>query len=68
KGLQEGQTTRTKDTERGVEFLVVCRARTVSDDRVAQLQFSTDALEDTGGDLGAQYLEELRKSANIQRR
>lgn len=68
KGLQEGQTTRIKDTERGVEFLVVCRARTVSDDRVAQLQFSTDALETSGGDLGAEYLEELRKAAKIQRR
>lgn len=67
KGLQEGQTTRIKDTERGVEFLVVCRARVVSDDRVAQLQFSTDAL-DSGGNVGDDYLEELRKAATIQRR
>ena len=68
KGLQEGQTTRIKDTERGVEFLVVCRARVVSDDRVAQLQFSTDALETSGGNVGDEYLEELRKTANIQLR
>lgn len=68
KGLQEGQTTRVKDTERGVEFLVVCRARAVSDDRVAQLEFSTQALEDSGGDLGKQYLDELRSSARIQKR
>ncbi|WP_026479921.1 peptidylprolyl isomerase [Ahrensia sp. 13_GOM-1096m] len=68
KGLKEGQTTRVKDTERGVEFLVVCRARAVSDDRVAQLEFSTQALDDAGGDLGKQYLDELRSSARIQKR
>lgn len=68
KGLQEGQTTRIKDTERGVEFLIVCRARVVSDDRVAQLQFSTDALDSSGGDVGEKFLEELRESAQIQRR
>lgn len=68
KGLLEGQTTRVKDTERGVEFLIVCRARVVSDDRVAQLQFSTEELESSGGDVGKDYLEELRSSAKIQRR
>ena len=66
-GLSEGETTRVKDTERGVEFLIVCRARSVSDDRVAQLQFSTEALESSGGDIGQEYLEELRKSAKIRR-
>lgn len=67
-GLQAGQTTNVKDTERGVEFIIVCRARQVSDDRVAQLQFSTEALEADGGDVGAQFLEELRSNARIQRR
>lgn len=67
-GLQGGETTRVKDTERGVEFLVVCRARSVSDDRVAQLEFSTQALEDDGGDQGAKLLEELREQARIRRR
>lgn len=67
-GLQTGQTTKIKDTERGVEFLIVCRARQVSDDRVAQLQFSTDALADDGGDAGAQFLSELRENARIRRR
>ncbi|MBO6638319.1 MAG: peptidylprolyl isomerase [Roseitalea sp.] len=68
KGLQTGQTTNIKDTERGVEFIVVCRARQVSDDRVAQLQFSTEALEGDGGDAGADLLSELRQNARIQRR
>ena len=67
-GLRAGQTTAVKDTERGVEFLIVCRARQVSDDRVAQLQFSTEALEADGGDAGARFLEELRADARIQRR
>ena len=67
-GLQAGQTTKVKDTERGVEFIVVCRARQVSDDRVAQLQFSTEALEADGGDLGDRFLSELRQNAKIQRR
>ncbi|GAB4349805.1 MAG: peptidylprolyl isomerase [Oricola sp.] len=68
-GLETGQTTRTRDTENGVEFLIVCRARTVSDDRVAQLEFSTEALKngDDGG-RGAKMLEQLRKEARIQRR
>lgn len=68
KGLQQGETTRVKDTERGVEFLVVCRARSVSDDRVAQLEFSTQALEEQGGDAGAALLNELRQSATIRNR
>lgn len=68
-GLQTGQTTRTRDTENGVEFLIVCRARTVSDDRVAQLEFSTEALEN-GDDSGrgAEMLKQLRDNARIQRR
>lgn len=67
-GLKAGATTRTKDTDRGVEFLIVCDARSVSDDRVAQLEFSTQQLESGGGDIGKDYLEELRKNAKIQNR
>jgi len=66
-GLQAGQTTRTKDSENGVEFLVVCRARQVSDDRVAQLQFSTEELKN-GGNSGEDLLKLLRENARIQRR
>ncbi|MEO0542856.1 MAG: SurA N-terminal domain-containing protein [Pseudomonadota bacterium] len=67
-GLQTGQTTRVRETPRGAEFIVVCRARTVSDDRVAQLEFSTEALEADGGGAGADFLQELRESARIERR
>jgi peptidyl-prolyl cis-trans isomerase SurA len=66
-GLKAGQTTRTKDSENGVEFLVVCRARQVSDDRVAQLQFSTEELKN-GGNSGEDLLKLLRENARIQRR
>ncbi|MDZ7823337.1 MAG: peptidylprolyl isomerase [Ahrensia sp.] len=68
KGLQAGQKTRVRDTERGAEFIVVCRAKAVSDDRVAQLEFSTKALESAGGDLGKKFLDELRSAAKITRR
>ncbi|TCD14311.1 peptidylprolyl isomerase [Oricola cellulosilytica] len=67
-GLRSGQTTRVQDTENGVEFIIVCEARSVSDDRVAQLEFSTKDLEESGGDRGAKLLEELRKNARIERR
>ncbi|MFZ2100773.1 MAG: peptidylprolyl isomerase [Oricola sp.] len=68
KGLDTGQTTRVKDTENGVEFLIVCRARAVNDDRVAQLEFSTEALQ-SGDDVeGDKFLERLRKTARIERR
>lgn len=67
-GLQAGQTTRTHDTDLGVEFLVVCRARTVSDDRVAQLEFSTEALEGGNGGRSAELLEKIREQARIVRR
>jgi peptidyl-prolyl cis-trans isomerase SurA len=67
-GLNAGQTTRVKDTENGVEFIVVCKARAVSDDRVAQLEFSTEALEGGGDDRGADILDQLRKNARIERR
>ncbi|MEO1701678.1 MAG: SurA N-terminal domain-containing protein [Pseudomonadota bacterium] len=67
-GLKTGETTRVRETARGAEFIVVCRARSVSDDRVAQLEFSTEALEADGGDAGAAFLRQLRETARIERR
>jgi peptidyl-prolyl cis-trans isomerase SurA len=57
-----------RDTENGVEFLIVCEAKSVSDDRVAQLQFSTEGIGSGGGSGEKEFLEELRKNARIQRR
>ena len=67
-GLTTGQTTRIRDTANGVEFIIVCDARQVSDDRVAQLEFSTEGISGGDTDAGAEFLEELRKNARIQRR
>lgn len=67
-GLQAGQSTRPQDSEHGVEFIIVCRARTVSDDRVAQLQFSTEALENGNSQAGDDLLKKVRESARIQYR
>lgn len=64
-----GQATATRETERGVEFLVVCDARTVSDDRVAELTFRA---EDVGGtdssEVAETYMAEVRKRAEISKR
>lgn len=69
KGLKTGQTTRTEDTENGVEFLVVCLARSVNDDRVARLEFSTEALNSPNSDgAGDKIFKALRDGARIQRR
>jgi peptidyl-prolyl cis-trans isomerase SurA len=67
-GLKEGQTTRVRDTDNGVEFIVVCRARTVSDDRVAQLAFSTEEIGGGNNQAGEDLLKQLRENARIQRR
>jgi len=67
-GKQTGQTTRTKDTDNGVEFLVICKARTVSDDRVAQLEFSTEAVENSNDEAGNELLKKIREGARIERR
>lgn len=68
KGLNAGQTTRVHDTERGAEFIIVCSARSVNDDRVAQLEFSTEQVESGNNEMGKKLLEQLRKNARIERR
>lgn len=68
KATSAGNATIVRDTEKGVEFLGVCKTRQVSDDRVAQLVFSTENAgkgeQDSEG-LSKTYLEELRKAAKI---
>ncbi len=69
-----GHTTPPHDTERGVEYIEVCSARQVSDDRVAQLVFSTEGADSPQGrekkadELSKKYLEELRQKAKIVNR
>lgn len=65
----QGQATSIRETERGVEFLVICEARSVSDDRVAELTFRAEDLGTTDGNsLADTYLAEVRKNAQIIKR
>lgn len=60
-----GAATPVRVTERGVEFIVICSATTVSDDKAAELVFRAEN-DDAGESADAKkYLEELRKRAVI---
>lgn len=62
-----GGATAVRTTDRGAEFIAVCRSRAVSDDKVAELQFKIDSLKSAkeGDDS---LLIELRKKAQIVKR
>jgi len=71
KATKSGGATAVRETERGVEFIGICSAREVSDDRVAELKFQTDAGK--GGNANADelsktYTQELREKAKIVER
>ena len=61
-----GKTTSVRETQRGAEFIAVCRAREVSDDRTAQLVFAAEDAKANGGDAGAAYLAKLKKASKIE--
>ncbi|CAN7244403.1 peptidylprolyl isomerase [Neorhizobium sp. LjRoot104] len=68
----DGGTTGTRVTERGVEFLAICKQRQVSDDLAAEVVFRA---EDLGKEKkGApdpndkKYLDDLRSKAQIEYR
>lgn len=60
-----GATTPTRVTERGVEFIVICSATTVSDDKAAELVFRAENADAGESADAKKYLEELRKRAVI---
>jgi peptidyl-prolyl cis-trans isomerase SurA len=67
KKANPGTATDVRETQRGLEFIGICSAREVSDDRVAQLVLKG---ENAGGDQSAdeiskKYTEELRQKARI---
>lgn len=64
---QQGRTTKTRVTDRGVEFIAVCTARQVSDDLAAEMVFRAEqASEDPSQSQNSQkYLKELRERARI---
>ena len=69
KKAKAGSATGVKETERGVEFIGICSAREVSDDRVAQLVFQSEiGKSGEGDDASKNYTEELRKKARIVER
>ncbi len=64
----EGGTTGTRVTEKGVEYLAICKKQQVSDDYAAEVVFRAEDL--TKAEKGEnpnekKYLEELRKKAQI---
>jgi peptidyl-prolyl cis-trans isomerase SurA len=71
KATQPGSATKLRETDRGVEFIGVCSAREVSDDRVAQLVFQNQDKGEgnkKGEELSQQYVAELRSKARIVER
>lgn len=67
KATQPGAATPVRETERGVEFIGVCSAREVSDDRAAQMVFQSEK-QGSGGndeDLSNKLTRELREKATI---
>ena len=68
----KGQTTGTRVTERGVEYLAICKQRQVNDDVAAEMVFrAEDLAKSKGGEDDAnskKFLAELRKKATITER
>ncbi|WP_438749262.1 peptidylprolyl isomerase [Pararhizobium sp. O133] len=64
----DGNTTATRVTERGVEYLAICKKREVSDDVAAEIVFRAEDLgkKQEGEDANSKrYMEDLRKRAQI---
>ncbi len=71
KKTKVGAATAVRETERGVEFIGICSAREVSDDKVAQMLFQDEEAggkDDKSDELNKKYLEELKKKARIVQR
>lgn len=61
-----GTATPVRETDRGIEFIGICSAREVSDDRVAQMVFQNEgALDEKAAELSKKYIADLRKKARI---
>jgi peptidyl-prolyl cis-trans isomerase SurA len=68
KKTKAGGATGVRETERGVEFIGVCSAREVSDDRVAELVLQNENANAGADELGNKYMDELKKKAKIIQR
>jgi peptidyl-prolyl cis-trans isomerase SurA len=66
KKTKAGSATEVRVTDRGVEFIGICSAREVSDDRVAELTFATGEEQDKKTEeLDKKFTKELRDKAVI---
>lgn len=70
KATSVGSATAVRETERGVEFIGICSAREVSDDRVAQMVFGMEASGNDAGmdDASKKLTGELRARSQIVKR
>ena len=65
---EAGGTTSTRITDRGVEFIVICSARTVSDDMAAELVFRAENSDEGESEVAKEHLAKLRERAVIANR
>lgn len=62
---EAGAATSARITERGVEFIVICSAKTVSDDKAAEMVFRAEDEGAEESEEAKKYLAELRRRAVI---
>lgn len=66
KATRTGGATPVRQTDRGVEFIGICNAREVSDDRAAKSVFQAEGTDDKQAEeLDKKYTAELRQRAKI---
>lgn len=66
KSTKSGDATIVRVTDRGAEFIGICSAREVSDDRVAQMVFQSEgAPNEKAEELSNKYMAELKAKARI---
>jgi peptidyl-prolyl cis-trans isomerase SurA len=68
KKTRAGSATPVRETNRGVEFIGVCSAREVSDDRAAAMVLEAEGTKAGDSALATKYLDELKKNARIVKR
>lgn len=68
KATSVNQTTRPKETDKGIELLAICNEKQVADDRAAQVATQSeefDSFNTKGTELSQKYLETLKSNATI---
>lgn len=69
KKTRPGGATSVRATDRGVEFIGICSAREVSDDKVARMVFQAEGTKDDQAEaMSKRYIAELREKARIVER